>query len=111
MYIVKMLTCCFRSKSEASLENALLDELSELNSRMSKLIKQLKYLKPAEYETDYNRFHTSVPVYQQILRARGYSAPPILETKSMSCVTPSVSASSSSSDLASSASDLKAIEI
>jgi hypothetical protein len=95
MYIVKMLTCCFSTKSEASLENALLDELSELNRRMSKIIKQLKYLKPAEYETDYNRFHTSIPVYQQV-RARGYSAPPILEMRSMSDVTASTSASSSS---------------
>ena len=38
-----MFLCC--TKKNTSLEGALLDELTELNQRMNKIIKQLKFLK------------------------------------------------------------------
>lgn len=79
------------------MEHALLDELSELHHRIGKIVKQLKHLRPVDYEADCNRYATHVAVYQQVpidalLRSRGYSAPPRMET-----LEPTESHSSSSS--------------
>jgi hypothetical protein len=78
-----MFACC--TKKDTSLEGALLNELTELNQRMSKIIKQLKFLKPYEYQSDHDRYNTLIPLYQQItlntlMRTRGYSAPQRLES-------------------------------
>lgn len=75
-----MFACC--TKKDTSLEVALLDELTELNQRMSKIIKQLKFLKPSECQSD-----KLIPFYQQmplnaLMRTRGYSEPPRLESVS-----------------------------
>ncbi len=81
-----MFACC--TKKDTSLEGALLEELTELNHRMSKILKQLNYLRPSEYLSDRDRYNAPLAIYQQIplsalVRTRGYSAPPRLESVSV----------------------------
>ncbi len=78
-----MFACC--TKKDTSLEGALLEELTELNHRMSKILNQLNYLRPSEYLSDRDRYNAPLAIYQQIplsalVRTRGYSAPPRLES-------------------------------
>ena len=65
-----MFACCTKKDTSLtlSLEVALLDELTELNQRMRKIIKQIKFLKQSDQD------RTLIP------RTRGYSAPPMLES-------------------------------
>jgi hypothetical protein len=75
-----MFGCC--TKKDTSLEVALLDELIELNQRMSKIIKQLKFLKTSECQSsDQDRY---IPLYQQIplnalMRTRGVTLESVFE--------------------------------
>jgi hypothetical protein len=80
-----MFACC--TKKDTSLEVALLDELIELNQRMSKIIKQLKFLKTSECQSDQDRFKL-IPLYQQIplsalMSTRGVTLESVFEEDDM----------------------------
>ena len=71
-----MFACC--TKKDTSLEVALLDELIELNQRMSKIIKQLKFLKPSECKDRYIPLYPQIPL-NALMLTRGVTLESVFE--------------------------------